>query len=144
MSCELHIETRGDRRPDPEFDSICALFYAITNDIPKEKGPRERSGVIVLDPESSRHQKQFGGSFDPDQASTSKAANERNARLLAAGSHPASANETAAKEKSFQTLLQRSGVTDIDVTYVASEAELLDKLVELVNRWALILTIISS
>ena len=142
MSCELHIETRGDRRPDPEFDSIAAIFYAIKNDIPREKGPREVNGVIVLDPESSKQLKQSTPRqtqkrFDPDQPSTSKTANERQAKLSAAGSQPASANEAVAKDKMFQTLLERSGVTDTNVTYAEDEADLLDKLVELVHRWVL-------
>ena len=142
MSLELHIETRGDRRPDPEFDSICAIFYAIKNDIPKEKGTRELSGVIVVDPQTSRQLKQSTvrqtqRKFDPDKPSTSKAANEREAKPSAAGSQPASANDTVAGDKTFQTLFERSGVTDANVTYAENEAELLDKLVELVHRWVL-------
>lgn len=31
---ELHIETRGDYKPNPELDSIKAIFYKVLNDVP--------------------------------------------------------------------------------------------------------------
>ncbi|XP_075227107.1 DNA polymerase zeta catalytic subunit [Lycorma delicatula] len=34
MGVELHIHTRGDLRPDPEYDQIKAIFYSISNDVP--------------------------------------------------------------------------------------------------------------
>ena len=49
MSIEVHARTRGDLRPDPEFDSICAIFYSILNDVPPQKGDREVTGALVVD-----------------------------------------------------------------------------------------------
>lgn len=34
LSLEVHTVTREDLLPDPQYDSIAALFYAIYNDIP--------------------------------------------------------------------------------------------------------------
>lgn len=49
---ELHIETRQNLRPDPEFDAVMALFYTITNDVPLESPtPEMVTGVIIVDPE---------------------------------------------------------------------------------------------
>ncbi|XP_064212236.1 DNA polymerase zeta catalytic subunit isoform X2 [Tribolium castaneum] len=45
LSLELHIETRGDLRPDPAYDSIRAVFYKIVEDGPGGT----TSGVITLD-----------------------------------------------------------------------------------------------
>ena len=53
MSVELHCRTRGDLRPDPESDEICAIFYSILNDVPPDKGQRDVSGVLVADPVSA-------------------------------------------------------------------------------------------
>lgn len=33
LSLEVHTVTREDLLPDPEYDSIAALFYAIYNDV---------------------------------------------------------------------------------------------------------------
>lgn len=52
FSLELQIETRGDLRPDPEFDAIQAVFYSVLSDIPPEKGKRSITGVIVVDLQS--------------------------------------------------------------------------------------------
>ncbi|XP_012939593.1 uncharacterized protein LOC101853172 isoform X2 [Aplysia californica] len=52
LSMELHIETRGDLRPDPEFDLIQSLFYSVFDDIPDSKGKRNIVGVLVVDPDS--------------------------------------------------------------------------------------------
>jgi DNA polymerase zeta len=35
---ELHIQTRGDLRPDPAYDAIRALFYVVENDVPESAG----------------------------------------------------------------------------------------------------------
>lgn len=34
MAMELHVHTRGDLRPDPEYDEIKAIFFNIANDVP--------------------------------------------------------------------------------------------------------------
>lgn len=52
MSLELHIETRGDKRPDPEVDPIRAVVFTVFDDVPVHKGPRNFTGMIVLDKDS--------------------------------------------------------------------------------------------
>ncbi|XP_065090214.1 DNA polymerase zeta catalytic subunit-like [Ochlerotatus camptorhynchus] len=36
MSVEIHVQTRGDLRPNPEVDPISAIFYRIHNDVPED------------------------------------------------------------------------------------------------------------
>ena len=50
MSCELHLASRGSLRPDPEFDSVLAVFYSITHDAPPQASQRPLSvtGIIVV------------------------------------------------------------------------------------------------
>ena len=33
---ELHFHTRGDLKPDPEYDPIRAIFYVVVNDVPED------------------------------------------------------------------------------------------------------------
>ncbi|XP_050308972.1 DNA polymerase zeta catalytic subunit isoform X6 [Anthonomus grandis grandis] len=47
MVMELHIRTRGDFKPDPQYDPICAIFYSILNDSPDSKS--NINGVIAID-----------------------------------------------------------------------------------------------
>ncbi len=54
MSIEVHVETRGDLRPDPAVDTMQAIFYSIFNDIPSDKGERHLSGAIIVDVMSAR------------------------------------------------------------------------------------------
>ena len=53
MSVELHCRNRGDLRPDPQSDEICAIFYSILNDVPPDKGERDINGVLIADPVSA-------------------------------------------------------------------------------------------
>ena len=50
LSMELHIESRGDLRPDPEFDPIKVIFYSVFDDVPEDKGKRNITGMILVDP----------------------------------------------------------------------------------------------
>ncbi|GFS12492.1 DNA polymerase zeta catalytic subunit-like [Elysia marginata] len=52
LSLELHVETRGDLRPDPELDPIQAIFYSVLDDVPAERGKRSVTGIIIVDAES--------------------------------------------------------------------------------------------
>ncbi|XP_066995085.2 uncharacterized protein PolZ1 [Anabrus simplex] len=45
---ELHVQTRGDLRPDPAFDPIQVLFYVVVNDVPDGYLPKEQLGMIVV------------------------------------------------------------------------------------------------
>lgn len=48
MSVEIHVNTRGDLRPNPATDPIAAIFYRIHNDVPPNH-PRASSvcGIIL-------------------------------------------------------------------------------------------------
>lgn len=74
MSVELHIRTRGDLRPDPEWDPVLTIFYYIHHDYP-HSNPGEHSkkpplGVIAIDIQNSGFQavhtsKQIRGKQSP-------------------------------------------------------------------------------
>ena len=55
LSVELHMESRGDLRPDPDFDPIVCLFYTIHNDVP-EGEMQDVSGMIIVNSDSTTHQ----------------------------------------------------------------------------------------
>lgn len=44
MSLEVHAVTREDLVPDPQYDSIAALFYAVHNDIPTDTNKQIEHG----------------------------------------------------------------------------------------------------
>lgn len=44
MSLEVHVVTRENLRPDPQYDPIVALFYAIYNDIPTDASEQIEHG----------------------------------------------------------------------------------------------------
>lgn len=44
---ELHVQTRGDFKPDPQFDPIRAIFYGIIHDSPESK-LNNTTGVFVV------------------------------------------------------------------------------------------------
>uniref|UniRef100_A0A4Y0BKG0 DNA polymerase zeta catalytic subunit n=1 Tax=Anopheles funestus TaxID=62324 RepID=A0A4Y0BKG0_ANOFN len=48
MSLEVHVNTRGDLRPNPSIDPIAAIFYRIHNDVPSDY-PKASSvcGIIL-------------------------------------------------------------------------------------------------
>ena len=54
FSLELHVRTRRDSRPDPEFDTICAIFYYIQTDTPLSNGKNKVKGIICVDEESAK------------------------------------------------------------------------------------------
>ncbi|CAH0553548.1 unnamed protein product [Brassicogethes aeneus] len=46
---EIHVRTRGDLKPNPEYDNTCAIFYSILNDFPEnDKKALKSRGAIVL------------------------------------------------------------------------------------------------
>ncbi|KAJ0061296.1 hypothetical protein NL108_014829, partial [Boleophthalmus pectinirostris] len=52
MAMELHARTRRDLEPDPEFDSICALFYCLSSDVPLPGASDNLvTGAIVVETE---------------------------------------------------------------------------------------------
>ena len=54
FSLELHVRTRRDVRPDPEFDPICAIFYYIQTDTPLPSGKNKVTGILCVDSESAK------------------------------------------------------------------------------------------
>jgi len=49
LSVEVHVSTRSDLRPDPEFDEIRALFYCLHVDRPTlTSADSDSEGVIVV------------------------------------------------------------------------------------------------
>lgn len=59
LSVELHISSRSDFQPDPEFDEIRAVFYAVYTDTPPvdsanhsysdhSRGKLTRDGIIMV------------------------------------------------------------------------------------------------
>ncbi|KAK4881775.1 hypothetical protein RN001_005094 [Aquatica leii] len=46
---EIHTHTRLDLNPNPEFDSIRAIFYSILNDVPGNSGNIVGAIAIILD-----------------------------------------------------------------------------------------------
>lgn len=46
---ELHIRTRGELYPDPQYDTIRAIFYSITNDVPENSVlPNKETGILLV------------------------------------------------------------------------------------------------
>lgn len=126
LSLEIHAETRGDLRPDPEFDSIQGIFYSIFNDVPPEWGPRHVTGAIIVDAESA------------SQTHTSSAKITEKDRRLHGESVPGTSKSTdpglSAAQKEKLTLLQKSGISDLEVVYTKDEAELIKTFIEFIKK----------
>ena len=119
------METRGDLRPDPEFDSIRGIFYSIFNDVPPESGTRHQTGAIFVDPESANQ----------IQPSTS-AANEK-ARKVSHDPVPGTSkshDQRSCDDAEKKTFLQKAGVVGLEVTYVKDETELINTFIDFVNK----------
>ena len=155
LSIELHVRTRSSLRPDPEFDPILAVFFFIHNDWPLSSpsppdndggscggrggGENTRLGVIAIDVDNCGF-KQFGnpslkkGEVDksptkgpPPPAKTSSSPSPAKSQNL---SHPSSSDFIRVRR-----YLDGCGLAgDIEVVYVSSELELIEKLVELVRQ----------
>ncbi|XP_029174369.1 DNA polymerase zeta catalytic subunit [Nylanderia fulva] len=52
LSLEVHTVTREDLLPDPEYDSIAALFYAIYNDVSMDSNEQIEHGAIIVNSNS--------------------------------------------------------------------------------------------
>ena len=145
LSVELHCQTRGDLRPDPEFDPIQAIFFSILNDIPPAEGRRDITGMIVVDGPSasarpsesaSCHSNHSHRSSSP-QPSTSKTT----PRSKTTASPQPSTSKTTPRSKSspksvnIQCLMEKSGVRCDDVIYVGDEAALVEEFIAFVKRY---------
>lgn len=58
MTMELHVHTRNDLRPDPEFDSVGGIFYAFHVD--NATGQHLIKGVICVCTGDEMNQVRFG------------------------------------------------------------------------------------
>lgn len=95
--------------PDPEVDPIRCIFYAIFDDIPQERGPRNLAGVIVVDAESCCLINPQGNL------------------------QPSIPAKTVVKEQ--QKLLQKCGMLeDLDIIYVPTEVDLFLQIEQLCHR----------
>ncbi|XP_019624970.1 PREDICTED: DNA polymerase zeta catalytic subunit-like [Branchiostoma belcheri] len=114
ISMELHVRTRRELRPDPEYDPICMLFYCLHDDGQTATGQRaEVTGVIIVDKDSVEGE----DIVDVNQPSTSTAA------------------PPVRRAQNCRPLLPRSGVTSLQVTYVAEEKELVQHIAQLIRQW---------
>ena len=139
LSLELHVETRGDLRPDPEFDSIQGIFYSIFNDVPPERGTRHETGAIIVDAESANQNKVLASSsyekgrkvsHDP-VAGTSKSYHPVPGTSK---SHDSMSSASKAGQKDKMTILQKAGVADLEVTYVKKETDLIQTFIEFIKK----------
>ena len=135
VSLELHVETRGDLRPDPEFDSIQGLFYSVFNDVPPERGTRHETGAIIVDAESA-NQNQASASaaskVSGDPVPGTSKSHDPVPGTSKSSDTALSASKSAPKDKI--TVLQKSGVAGLEVTYVKNEPELLQTFIDFIKK----------
>lgn len=164
MSMEVHVETRGDLRPDPEVDTMQAIFYSIFNDVPPAKGERHITGAIVVDVASARAA-HMPNSPRPEprvvspQPSTSRARPEQRPvspkpstsrarpepqpstsrarpepKLGISRSSDEADPSLARTRRQTASILKKSGVEDINTEYVTNETELVESFVKLIHK----------
>ena len=130
MSLELHVETRGDLRPDPEFDSIQGIFYSIFNDVPPEGGTRHQTGAIIVDADSANQIR---------ASSSSSNKKDRNVSHDPVPGPSKSHDKMAAGSKESQrdklTILEKSGIADLEVVYVKNEVDLIQTFIDFVKKY---------
>ncbi|XP_071115137.1 uncharacterized protein [Haliotis cracherodii] len=154
MSMEVHVETRGDLRPDPEVDTMQAIFYSIFNDVPPAKGERHITGAIVVDVASARAA-HMPNSPRPKprpvspQPSTSRARPEQRPvspkpstsrarpepKLGISRSSDEADASLARTRRQTASILKKSGVEDINTEYVTNETELVESFVKLIHKY---------
>ena len=161
MSVEVHVRTRGNLKPDPEMDPILAIFYFIHNDWPSSNSAHPfkdntRLGIIavnITDQTSRTNHKH--GTFDLLQQLHKNVTH--NDSILTKGQrspdHGGKADSLVGKQQntdhsnspangggdkegqSVDGYLANCGIsTDVEIIYVSSELDLLDKLVFLVRE----------
>ena len=156
LSVELHVRTRASLRPDPEFDPVLAIFYFIHNDwLLPSGGGGDRShdnntelGIIAVDVDNAGFRQSLVGKPSPVKPKGSKGERSQG---KGPASHPKQKSPSPLKSPTLSPLaggstssspqlrikrfLDGCGLaTEIKVTYVSSELELIEKLVQLVGR----------
>jgi DNA polymerase zeta len=152
LGVELHIRTRGSLRPDPEFDPILTVFYFIHNDWPLPSGVGGGShgnntelGIIAIDMDNAGFRQPRAGKTSPVKPEGSKGGRSQGASTT---SHPKQKSPSPLKSPTLSPTAGGSIIaspqpkildgcalaTDVKVTYVSSELELIENLVQLVRR----------
>lgn len=125
LSLELHIETRRDLCPDPEFDPILGIFYHLHRDIPDGISLcAEIIGMILVDPElksASSTQEDDLITADLPFTSTQESTTADNTQKPC---------KPSIHRKSFAGC----GITNMVTEYVPDEISLLRALVRLIRR----------
>ena len=148
LSAELHVRTRTSLRPDPEFDPILAIFYFIHNDWPlspssssdnggREPGENSQLGIIAIDVDNCGFRQSGNPSpkkaeVDKDVKSPAKGSAHVTKTTPSPITSPTSSLSSSPRMRQY---LDGCGlVTDVEVMYVSSELELIEKVVELVRQ----------
>nr|XP_054753442.1 DNA polymerase zeta catalytic subunit-like [Lytechinus pictus] len=126
MSLEVHVRTRRDYHPDPDFDPIRAIFYCIHKDGPDNKTP----------PSNHHHGDAEDGSKDiSDEGHSSVGVImvdlSKKGSKSEEGAGGITTDLNAVTQRDWMT---RSGVMGLEVTYVEDEKEMFEEFVKLVRR----------
>ena len=144
MSIELHIRTRGGLKPDPEWDPVLVVFYYIHKDW---RGQDQLLGAIAIDlscnnittPTKMKSPKKSTPTKSTPQKSTPKKFKGSPAKILMGDSskkRPDDIEDIAnfIDSDTEHRYLEHCGIsTDINITYVSNETELLTELSQLVT-----------
>lgn len=140
FSLELHVRTRRDSRPDPEFDPICAIFYYIQTDTPLSNGKNKVKGIICVDEESAKGAATTGSEEKDNTAFnlenvTRRPLSDDAIASTSAGNLTMSTTLQNTVSNQARNLLCRTGATEYDVKYVAEEKQLFAALLQVIHKW---------
>ncbi|KAL4233690.1 DNA polymerase zeta catalytic subunit [Mactra antiquata] len=130
ISVEVHAESRGDLKPDPEFDAVLAIFYSVLNDVNPNSGIRNETGVFIVDSASANKDDIIAFESSANQ----KDGNKKKQQSPKPGPSNAPDDLDEAR-RSKVTLLQKSGIQGLNVTYVTDENELFKSFIDFIHRW---------
>ena len=136
---ELHIETRKDLCPDPEFDPILGIFYHLHRDIPDGIALRDEIiGMILVDPElqkdlSMQDENELNAANLPF-TSTQKSTIVDNRFPFSEIDCSKDNNWKPYKPSTYRKSLAGCGIADMIKEYVPNEISLLRALVRLIKR----------
>lgn len=136
MSLEIHVRTRRDYHPDPDFDPIRAIFYCIHKDCPstdddkRTNGRKDQTsnGETKTNIEDSTEKDRDGeghskvGMIMVDLSTKGSKVNDPGGSV------------TDLNVKTQRDWLARSGVVGMEITYAKDEKEMFEEFVKLVRR----------
>lgn len=146
MSVELHVRTRGNLKPDPEMDPILAVFYFIHNDWPSSNSTHPlkdntRLGVIAVNITNQTFMSHTSTNHKHGTVHKNDIQEVHAHDSVASKQQYTGHNNSAAKDGGDEEVqlvdgyLANCGIsTDVEIVYVSSELDLLDKLVCLVRE----------